>query len=247
MPETGLFDIHCHIVPSVDDGASNANDAYKMLQMEYRQGVRAIIATPHFRYEMFEPSTETVNQQFLLLRKLAHKVSPDLNVYLGCEFHSNMEMAKLLRSKTVHTMADSRYVLVEFSGSSKSSYIRERLHSLISHGYKPIIAHIERCECLRKNIGLVQEFTELGACMQVNADSLIGKDGFGIKRFCRKLLKENLIDFVGSDCHNITDRASHISTAYEYVFKKKGKSYADQIFIKNPKKILADAQHRKEK
>lgn len=247
MPEKGLFDIHCHIVPSVDDGASSADDAYKMLQMEYRQGVRNIIATPHFRNQMFETPRHTINQQFWLLRELAHKVSPDLRVYLGCEFHSNMEMVEMLRSGEIHTMAGSRYVLTEFSGSSKGSYIRDRLYSLISHGYKPIVAHIERYECLRKDIKLVEELTDMGAYMQVNADSILGKEGFGIKRYCKKLLKQDLISFVGSDCHGIKERVSHIGDTYAYIAKKEGEEYADQLFINNPQKILADAQRRKEK
>ena len=70
MPDKGLFDIHCHIVPSVDDGASSAEEAYKMLQMEYRQGVRNIIATPHYRLQMFETPIETVEHQFLVLKQL---------------------------------------------------------------------------------------------------------------------------------------------------------------------------------
>ena len=132
MPDKGLFDIHCHIVPSVDDGASSAEEAYKMLQMEYKQGVRNIIATPHYRLQMFETPIETVEHQFLVLKQLARKVAPDLHVYLGCEFHSNMEMVEMLRNGEVHTMAGSRYVLTEFSGSTKASYIRERLYSLLS-------------------------------------------------------------------------------------------------------------------
>ena len=231
MPDKGLFDIHCHIVPSVDDGASSAEEAYKMLQMEYRQGVRNIIATPHYRLQMFETPIKTVEHQFLVLKQLARKVAPDLHVYLGCEFHSNMEMVEMLRSGEVHTMAGSRYVLTEFSGSTKASYIRERLYSLLSHGYKPIVAHIERYECMRKDIGVVEEMADLGALMQVNADSIIGK--------------EDLLSFVGSDCHGTKERISRIGEAYDYVSKKEGDSYANQLFIRNPQKIIADAQRRK--
>ena len=245
MPDKGLFDIHCHIVPSVDDGASSAEEAYKMLQMEYRQGVRNIIATPHYRLQMFETPIETVEHQFLVLRQLARKVAPDLHVYLGCEFHSNMEMVEMLRSGEVHTMVGSRYVLTEFSGSTKASYIRERLYSLLSHGYKPIVAHIERYECMRKDIGFVEEMADLGALMQVNADSIIGKDGFGTKRYCKKLMNQDLLSFVGSDCHGTKERISRIGEAYDYVSKKEGDSYANQLFIRNPQKIIADAQRRK--
>ena len=111
MPDKGLFDIHCHIVPSVDDGASSAEEAYKMLQMEYRQGVRNIIATPHYRLQMFETPIETVEHQFLVLRQLARKVAPDLHVYLGCEFHSNMEIRDLL-SKPVWQMTGEEFIFL---------------------------------------------------------------------------------------------------------------------------------------
>ena len=82
MPDKGLFDIHCHIVPSVDDGASSAEEAYKMLQMEYRQGVRNIIATPHYRLQMFETPIETVEHQFLVLSLLLLKI---LEILYGVE------------------------------------------------------------------------------------------------------------------------------------------------------------------
>ena len=196
-------------------------------------------------FQMFETPIETVEHQFLVLRQLARKVAPDLHVYLGCEFHSNMEMVEMLRSGEVHTMVGSRYVLTEFSGSTKASYIRERLYSLLSHGYKPIVAHIERYECMRKDIGFVEEMADLGALMQVNADSIIGKDGFGTKRYCKKLMKQDLLSFVGSDCHGTKERISRIGEAYDYVSKKEGDSYANQLFIRNPQKIIADAQRRK--
>lgn len=245
MPEEGLFDIHCHIVPSVDDGARSREEAKKMMYMEYAQGVRYIIATPHFRRKMFETPLEKVKEQFQVLKEIAGEIGEDLDVYLGCEFHANMEMVQMLREGHVLTMADSRYVLTEFSGSADASYIRERLYSLISHGYKPIIAHIERYESMRKDIDLIEEVADMGAFIQINADSILGKEGFGSKRFCKKLLKLGLVHFVGSDCHGSARRISRIGEAYDYVSKKIGVKYAKEIFMKNPQKILSDGKNRK--
>ena len=92
MADRGLFDMHCHIVPAVDDGAQSVKDAFAMLQMEYDQGVRKIIVTPHFRREMFETPSEIIKKHFLVLRRLAEKIGPDFKVFLGCEFHANVEM-----------------------------------------------------------------------------------------------------------------------------------------------------------
>lgn len=121
MSIKGIYDIHCHIVPGVDDGATDIGETVKLLRMEYEQGVRTVIATPHFRFRMFETPAEKVREQFRLVEKAASEISPDLHVYLGCEFHANMEMLPMLREQKVMTMAGSRYVLTEFSHNSETS------------------------------------------------------------------------------------------------------------------------------
>ena len=104
MLEEGIFDIHCHIVPGVDDGAADIEETRKLLEMEYKQGVRNIILTPHFRFQMFETSLEKVQRQFRLAEEAAADISKDLHLYLGCEFHANMEMLPMLREKKVSTI-----------------------------------------------------------------------------------------------------------------------------------------------
>lgn len=105
MSGKGIYDIHCHIVPGVDDGATDIEETGKLLRMEYEQGVRTIIATPHFRFRMFETSAEKVKEQFKLVEKAAAEVASDLHVYLGCEFHTNMEMISMLRENMVLTFS----------------------------------------------------------------------------------------------------------------------------------------------
>ena len=247
MSSEGIYDIQCHIVPGVDDGSANYEETKKLLRMEYDQGVRNIIATPHFRFRMFETPLSKVREQFKLVQQAAAEIGDDFNIYLGCEFHANMEMVRMLREGEITSMAGSRYVLAEFGGSSEASYIKERLYSLLASGYKPIAAHIERYEATRSDIDFVEELVDMGAYMQINADSIIGKEGFGTKRYCKKLMKYDLVHFVGSDCHNLTSRVSRIGEAYNYVSKKMDEAYADHLFIENPRKILADAKKRKER
>ena len=242
MADRGLFDMHCHIVPLVDDGAKSVKEAFAMLQMEYEQGVRKIIVTPHFRREMFETSPEIVKKHFLVLRRLAEKIGPDLKVFLGCEFHANVEMLEYLHADRVYSMAGSRYVLTEFSASTEEKYIRDRIYELLSSGYKPIVAHIERYKCM-KDIELVEYLVNKGAYMQVNADSVIGKNGHGVKKYCGKLLEDELVQFIGSDCHGSKRRVTRIGDAYAYVSKKFGCQAADEIFIDNPQEILDNAKH----
>lgn len=242
MADRGLFDMHCHIVPAVDDGAQSVKEAFAMLQMEYDQGVRKIIVTPHFRREMFETPSEIIKKHFLVLRRLAEKIGPDLKVFLGCEFHANVEMLDYLRSDKVYSMAGSRYVLTEFSSSTEEKYISDRIYELLSGGYRPIIAHIERYRCMH-DLDFVEHLVNKGALMQVNADSVIGKNGHAAKKYCGKLLEEELVSYIGSDCHGSKRRVTRIEDAYAYVTKKMGRQMADEIFIDNPQEILDNAKH----
>lgn len=249
MTDHGLFDIHCHLIPGVDDGAQDLEETRRLLCMEYEQGVRHIIATPHFRNQMFETPIQTIRKQFALVQQCVQELNKEydtnLHVYLGCEFHANMQMSKMLDEGSVSTMANSGYVLVEFSGNAEYSYIEERLRSLIIVGYRPIIAHAERCDNLWGDLELIRDLAQMGAYIQVNADSILGKSGFYTKRFCRKLMKEDLLHFVGSDCHDSRYRICRTGEAYKKVISKMGQEYADKIFIENPSAIVKNGENRR--
>ena len=123
----GLYDIHCHILPGVDDGARNMEESLWMLNKEYQEGVRHVILTPHFRYDMFEPHMNIVTRQFMQLRRAAMNIGDEgMRLYLGCELHSSMDMVECLKKGRRLTLAGSRYVLVEFSNGDEKNYIEER-------------------------------------------------------------------------------------------------------------------------
>ena len=216
----GLYDIHCHILPGVDDGARNMEESLWMLNKEYQEGVRHVILTPHFRYDMFEPHMNIVTRQFMQLRRAA-----------------SMDMVECLKKGRRLTLAGSRYVLVEFSNGDEKNYIEERVRSLLMNGFIPIIAHVERYKATRNDIGFLTELKDMGAHIQVNADTISGQDGFGAKTFARKVMKHGLLDFVGSDGHRKTERIPEIGKCVAKMEKTMGSEYVKKIFIKNPRKI----------
>ncbi|QNM08789.1 capsular biosynthesis protein [Wansuia hejianensis] len=234
-----MYDIHCHALQQVDDGADSLQMALDMLAYEYTEGVRTIILTPHFRKLMFETDEKAIEEQFALLCAAAAERLPDLRLYLGCEFHVNMDMIELLEQKGKRfCMADSEYVLMEFSGRDGRAYIWERLYAAVTNGFYPIIAHAERYSVLRDNLDFVEEIVHLGARLQVNADSVIGKNGREGKKFCQQLIKRRLLDFVGSDAHDLKRRPSRIAECAAYIEKKAGHDFAEQIFVNNPAEII---------
>ncbi|MDD3414342.1 MAG: capsular biosynthesis protein [Bacteroidia bacterium] len=232
-----LTDMHCHLIPGVDDGAADERTAKQMLQMEYADGVRRIIATPHYRRGMFETPMETILKQFKVLQDLAAQVADDLQVELGCEYHSHLEMTEAMLVHERPTLASSPYVLVEFSSRHTYRNLWNQVCSLQQEGFEPIIAHIERYPCLREHPERLHDLADQGIFLQVNAGSILGEDGMGVKRFCKRLLQEELIDFVASDAHDTDKRRPNLGKCAEYVTKKMGSNYAQQLFQKNPAKI----------
>ena len=105
----GLYDIHCHILPGVDDGSRNMEESLWMLNKEYNEGVRHVILTPHFRYDMFEPHMNIVTRQFMQLRRAAMNIGEDgMRLYLGCELHSSMDMVECLKKGRRLTLGTAR-------------------------------------------------------------------------------------------------------------------------------------------
>ena len=166
-----------------------------------------------------------VTRQFMQLRRAAMNIGDEgMRLYLGCELHSSMDMVECLKKGRRLTLAGSRYVLVEFSNGDVNGFI-------------PIIAHVERYKATRNDIGFLTELKDMGAHIQVNADTISGQDGFGAKTFARKVMKHGLLDFVGSDGHRKTERIPEIGKCVAKMEKTMGSEYVKKIFIKNPRKI----------
>lgn len=241
----GLIDMHCHIVPGVDDGARNIEEAARMLQQEYRNGVKAVIMTPHYRKGMFETSQVVVEKQYRKMWEMAKRSRSGMRVYLGCECHANRELVTELRSGKCPTMAGSRYVLTEFSSMHGYEFIRNQIYELVAAGYLPIVAHAERCLCIMKEPRYIEELRTLGAEMQITAGSLLGDEGWRMKHFCKKLLKKGWVKYIASDAHNLTDRSPNLQKCAEVLEKEFGSRYAEQILIKNPMKIIKEGRKNK--
>lgn len=229
-----LVDIHCHILPGVDDGAPDMETSRAMIRDAYEQGVRYIIATPHYRPEMFEPSMKKVIRVYHELRDYAEEVG--IGLRLGCEYYRNEQMIRHLDKKLRPTMLGSRYVLTEFSTNDSFVTVRNYIYELLTKGYRPIVAHVERYFCCQEP-ERIQELKKLGAQIQINADSVLGYEGHTIKKFCVGLMKDDLVDFIGSDAHNLEGRKMNLGKCATYVRKKMGQDYAEEIFVDNPRRI----------
>ncbi len=233
-PDIPIIDIHAHILPGVDDGCRSMKEAVKMLVRSYKQGVRAVVATPHdlggdnpFDYERILDD----------LRKRINKILPGFKLYLGQETYYKSDLINRLNNGEAYTLGGGRYVLVEFSPGESYSTVFKGLRDISACGYVPVLAHVERYACLRKNKSL-KEILEVGCCLQMNFSSLQGSFFNKNVRWCRRQVKAGVIYVLGTDMHRLDFRPPEISGAIKWLAKNFEKAYIKELVYDNALKML---------
>lgn len=231
-----MIDIHCHLLYGVDDGAKTIEESVAMLKDAKEQGIQAMILTPHYRHGMFGYPLDKIDAHFAQLKQYADKLG--IQIFLGCEYHVNSQIVQSFDTGRCHTLAGTKFVLAEYSHQSEFTFIHKMTEELLLHGYIPVIAHAERYGCMVDNMYCAEELQNMGAMIQMNADAILGLDGWGVKRYCKKMLQAGLVDIVASDSHGIKERVSHMRKCYDYISKKFDEDYARELLFANPKKIF---------
>lgn len=231
-----MIDIHSHLLYGVDDGPKGIEESIEMLEDAKEQGIDGMILTPHYRRGMFAYPNEEIEAHFKDLKAVAEEIGIDL--YLGTEFHVNSSIIEYLKDGRCKTLAGSSYVLAEYKYDTEFTYIRASIQDLIFHGYIPIVAHVERYACMVERLERVEMLRDMGALIQVNADAVLGNDGFKAKGYVKKLLKKGHVDFVASDSHGIKERVNNLGKCRDYLYKKYDSDYVDEILEKNARMIL---------
>lgn len=232
-----VIDIHSHILPGVDDGSKNPEITRKMLEIAAKDGIEAIVATPHFEGGMTAEFLSKRKHAFEMTSKMAAEMNPPIELFMGNEVFFGESAIEALDNKVAETLNGTDYALVEFPVYSEFSYIEKAIKNITYAGYKPVIAHIERYEGMKKKYQ-VEELVAQGAIMQVNASTVTGAMGWGIKRYVLKLMKAGLVHLIGTDAHGVNRRRPEMKEALALIEKKIGKAYRMEISEVNPEKIL---------
>jgi protein-tyrosine phosphatase len=238
IPNIELCDIHTHILPGLDDGARDMETALKMADIAYADGIRVIAATPHYHPGKCMSGHEKTKAVFDELASGIAVLHPDMRLYLGRELYYTSDVAEELEGGARLRYGDTMYCLVEFSTNEAFFNIKAAMNRIMQCGYIPVLAHVERYSELVEKPGRVEELGRMGVVVTVNAASVLGELGNGIKKFTLGLLKDELVDVVASDAHGTHRRTPRLHECYEYVCRKTSPEYAVRIFHENPLGIL---------
>jgi protein-tyrosine phosphatase len=231
-----LIDIHCHILPQVDDGAKSWDMAQEMCRMAAADGIEHIVATPHAN-ERYAYDREALSAALNQLRLL---VGPTPKLSLGCDFHLSYENLQdaLVRPQR-YMIEDSRCLLVELSNYSIPSNIEESFTQLGDKGITPVITHPERNPILQNTPQRVLKWVELGCVVQVTASALTGSWGERAWRTADWLLEREAVHVLATDAHDTKHRIPVLSAARREAEIVCGAQVAQALVEDNPRAIVS--------
>jgi len=228
-----IFDIHAHILPGVDDGASNTEMALAMLEMYQQQGVTHIAVTPH--YQRFVYDTEYAWTAFDRFRQLAAERYPGIHLIRGAEVlfdETNIRSnVRLLNDGVLPSYNHTRYVLTEFFPDARQHEASKTLDALLADNWIPVVAHAERIRKCFLDESFTRHCIDKGALIQINAYSLVKEQNPLTKMAARALLHAGMVHFIGSDAHRTNHRPPDVSDGISYI--RQHCSNAEDILYNN--------------
>ncbi len=226
-----MVDLHCHILPGLDDGPNAMEESLAMAEMAVLDGITHVVATPH--------SSDKYWFDFAQVRQLRDalqaRIGDRLKIATGCDFHLNPENLAALRSDAPSYCINQRdYLLLEFNEISIPPGMDQTLHEIQLAGIRPVVTHPERNAILRTRPERLKNWVRRGCFAQVTAGSLTGVFGPAAQKDALQWIRAGLIHFVASDAHNTRTRPLRLQPAYDVVLEQFGKEKARALFVDNP-------------
>ncbi len=218
-----MIDIHCHILPGIDDGAKTIEDSVAMAKTAVTDGITTIIATPHHQNGRYINEGSSIIERVQELNDELTKQNIPLTILPGQEPRIYGELVQDYEKGHVLTLNDGKkYVLIEFSSSQVPKYAEQLLFDIQLQGLNPIIVHPERNAQIMEQPDILYNFVKKGALTQVTASSVTGHFGKKIQKFSQQLIEANLTHFIASDAHNTSGRTFRLNEAYDLIENKYG-------------------------
>lgn len=234
-----MYDIHCHILPAIDDGAQLLEESLQMAEGALREKTHGIVCTPHVMSE-HPYDIRSIVSRLRRLRKALSDCGIPIRIFSGQEIMTGAnyrDIPRMVFSGELLTLNGSGYILIEFEPSEEFELIAEKAAYIASRGFVPVIAHPERYK-MSSERGSLTDLKKLGALLQVNKGSLSGSFGHSAADTAHYLLSHRLADFVASDAHSPYVRTPYMMEAYEAVSELYSADYAELLFTANPMHVL---------
>ncbi|WP_432662610.1 CpsB/CapC family capsule biosynthesis tyrosine phosphatase [Wukongibacter baidiensis] len=233
-----MIDIHCHILPFMDDGPRSVNEALEMAKVAYEDGIRKIVATPHYIENGMVTSRDKVMKSIQEFNYILQENSVDIEILPGHEVYFTWKIPLYVKKEEVCTLNNTQYFLMEFPLSNMPKQANEIIFRLKLMGKTPILAHPERYKEVQENPNILIEYINMGVLCQVTSGSITGRFGKKAMETVRTLIKNNMAHFVASDGHSSRVRAPRLKSTYRKSIEVFGEEKAEKLFKINPQKVI---------
>jgi len=237
-----MIDLHCHILPGLDDGSPSLDVSLAMARRASQDGITDIVATPHlFRGETNLPDFGLISKKRKELQSELEKDGIPLTLHSGVEVRFSHNILEEIKKHRPHlVLAGSSYMFVEFPFEYVYSGVKEVFFQVMNEGIVPIIAHPERITDFMHHPEMLYDLVEMGALAQANAGSFTGRNGSEVRQAAFRFLNLNLIHFIASDAHDVENRPPVLSAAARSAADVIGPEAATALVQDNPRAVLAD-------
>lgn len=197
-----MIDMHNHILYGIDDGCKTIEESIETIKNMKKMGFNTIVLTPHYIEDSsFKANNNLKLQRLEILKEELLKNNIDVNLFLGNEIFINESINELIINKEIRSINNTRYILIELPFNNQILNLDDYLYELKLKGYKIIIAHPERYTYFKDNYEEARKLYDSGVLFQVNYGSIIGQYGSSSLKLVKKLLKDDMVDFISTDIH----------------------------------------------
>ena len=234
-----MIDIHCHILPELDDGAADMEEALGIARAAAASGVAGIVATPHFpgRPESLELLGDIL-ARYHDLRTALDKAGIPLRIFPGAEILCLPQTVKMARQRQLPTLGNSDYLLCEFYFQESRAYMTKLLQGVAAGGYRIVVAHPERYEAVQRDTRVAEKWFAAGYALQINKDSLLGNFGPRVQKTARELLERGLAHMIASDAHSTLYRTGDMGELLAWLEVNCPPEYARVLLVENPRRLI---------
>ena len=233
-----MIDIHCHILPNVDDGSESLEESIEMAKIAESEGITKIVNTSHCHFDFKYKKGNELKLELEKFNQVLKEENINIEVLLGNELYYTSDLIERFNELDFFSMNNSKYILMEFSPINFPKNIEDVIYEIKIRGYIPIIAHAERYKQVQEDVNIMLDCIKEGALIQVNASSILGKNGENVEDTSKKLLDNNMVHFVATDAHSSNRRRPLIKDSYNYILKNYGKEVSEKLFIENPTAVI---------
>jgi protein-tyrosine phosphatase len=235
-----MIDLHCHILPGIDDGATDVSVSLAMARLAVDQGVEIQACTPHILPGLYANTGPQIRADVERLQARLDEEGVPLRLVVGADAHMTPDMAAKLRSGEIPSLADTRYVLVEPPHHVAPPNFEGFFFDLLIAGYAPILTHPERLTWIESHYAKIPRLVAAGVWMQVTAGSLTGSFGRRPLYWAERMLNEGLVHLLATDAHSASRRRPNLAEGRDAAAHWVGAEEADRMVIDRPYAVLSD-------